>query len=211
MTLSLAQAQALGAHLASRYGARVLESDSTEVRVAVALLDSLVTLAPGLRPALESVGLASRKVSRTLPTPLGTMIVLGEDTATDPIEYAEVVAHEATHARQIVTLGGWQTAVDYLGSGELRATREAHAYVVGLWVRYLLTGDLPSPDAAVLALAGGLYHLSTEDVTLARGIVASGIASIDAGAVPPYAVAHDVLAWLVQHAPEAIVPARWRP
>lgn len=202
-------ARRLGAHLASVHGYTLAESRSPAVHVARIGLEALATLLPAARPVVDLLALDT--VSRTVPTPWGTLVVLSDAASAEPVEYAETVAHEATHAHQIAALGGWQAAVDYLLSAELRATREAHAYVVGAWVRYLLTGRLASADEACSALAGDLYRLGADEIALARGIVASGLASVQAGSVPPYAVARDVLDWLQREAPDAIVPAGWRP
>jgi hypothetical protein len=83
--------------------------------------------------------------------------------------------------------------------------------VVGLFARYLVTGDLPAEADAMQRLGGGLYHLDAGELELARGVVRSGLDTIKAKLSPPYAVALDVLAWLRTHAPEAIVPQEHRP
>lgn len=202
-------ARRLGAHLAIRRGFTLAESNTPAVHVARIGLEALATLLPAARPLVDLLALDT--VSRTVPTPWGTLVVLSASASAEPVEYAETVAHEATHAHQIAGLGGWQAAVDYLLSPELRATREAHAYLVSAWVRYLLTGHLASVDEACASLAGPLYRLGADEITLARGIVASGLAAVAAHASPPYVVASDVLSWLRTEAPEAIVPAEWRP
>jgi hypothetical protein len=85
-----------------------------------------------------------------------------------------------THRAQVERAGIVQAAVDYLGSGELRAQREADASAAGLWMRYVLTGDLPA-DAPTL---GDLYHLDAGDAAMARQIIAAHLATIRAGVVP---------------------------
>ena len=113
------------------------------------------------------------------------------------------MAHELVHVRQIEALGPVQAGVDYVGSGELRALREAEASV-GLWARYLVTGVRPSTDDAGI-VASDLYHLDGDDRDFASEVVKGVLSVIDTGAVPPHSVARNVLAWLRECAPEAIV------
>lgn len=171
-------------------------------------LESAVALIPGAGPVLTTVrgiieGAADSVAGLTLPTPLGTVILLTERALVDGPTALSVVAHELVHARQIGALGGVQVAVDY-ANGELRALREGEAVGVGLWVRYLLTGVRPSPDDAG-AVSSPLYHLAEHDRAFARAVAESSLAAIDTGAVPPHSVARAVLAWLREHAPDAIV------
>jgi hypothetical protein len=60
------------------------------------------------------------------------------------------------------------------------AQREADASAAGLWMRYVLTGELPV-DAPTL---GDLYHLDAGDSAMARQIIAAHLATIRAGVVP---------------------------
>jgi hypothetical protein len=201
--ITLDQSRALGAHLAAGHGgASIYTHDSPGVALLLAGLRYVTRLAP----IVGAVAPDLSRVSVTLPLPgVGTVIVLSPAAVATPEAYAETVAHEVTHAHQAAAVGAMQSDVDYLGSGELRATREAQAYVVGLWVRYLLTGSLSSVEDAMASLASGLYHLAPEEVALARGIVTSGVETMRGGACPAYAVAVDAWAWLSKHAPEAIV------
>lgn len=203
--ISLDQSRALGAHLAARHGgATIVTHDSPSVALAIALYRALARLVPAVGSVVAAAPDLSR-VSVTVPTPLGALIVLSPAAVADPVTYAETVAHEVTHAHQAAVVGALQSDVDYLGSGELRATREAQAYVVGLWVRYLLTGVLPTVDDAMASLGSGLYHLVAADLELARGVVTSGVETMAGGACPAYAVAVDAWGWLSKHAPESIV------
>lgn len=210
MTITAQQAHDLGAALAIPRGASVVAWDSPTARLVRAGVDLAASI-PGVGTLLDAASLRDPRISRCVPWLGGSVVVLSEGTATDPVQYVESVAHEVTHASQLAHVGQVQGAVDYLGSGELRATREAQAYVVGLWARYLVTGVLPTTDDAMTRLGGGLYHLDAGELDLARGVVESGLATIRARLSPPYAVALDVLAWLRVHAPEAIVPAEHRP
>lgn len=200
--ITLDQSRAFGAYLAARHGgATVVTHDSLGVAVGLALVRYLSRLSP----LVGAVAPDLSRVSVTLPIPgVGTLIVLSPAACADPVSYAEAVAHECCHSHQAAAVGPFQSDVDYIGSGELRATREAQAYVVGLWVRYLLTGVLPTVEDAMTSLASGLYHLAPEEVVLARGIVTSGIETIRGGACPAYAVAVDAWGWLSKHAPESI-------
>lgn len=203
MTITLDQSRALGAYLAARHGgATVVTHDSPGVAVGLAL----VRYVRGLSPLVGAVAPDLSRVSVTLPIPgIGTLIVLSPAAVADAVSYAETVAHECCHSHQAAAAGAFQSDVDYIGSGELRATREAQAYVVGLWVRYLLTGALPTAEDAMASLASGLYHLAPEEVELARGIVTSGVETMAGGAIPPYAVAVDAYHWLCEHTPDAIL------
>ena len=208
--LTLEQAHDLGAHLAVGRGLQVVAWDSWTARLVRLGLDAAASL-PGVGTLLDAASLRDPRISRCLPTPGGALVLLSEGTSTDPAQYVESIAHETTHAGQLRDVGAAQGTVDYLGSGELRADREAQAYVVGLFARYLVTGVLPTEADAMARLGGGLYHLDAGELELARGVVASGLATIGAGLAPPYSVALDVLAWLRAHAPDAIVPQEHRP
>jgi len=155
-----------------------------------ALPDALRGVAGIVLGSLEE---RSATVSVTLATPADPVIVLSPAAVADPITEACTLAHEWCHVAQIAHTGRAQTVVDYLGSGELRAQREADAAAAGLWLRYVLTGDLPA-DAPTLS---DLYHLDTGDAALARGVVASHLATIRAGACPPLDVCVRLAQWLM--------------
>jgi len=208
--IDLAQAHALGAHLAAARGLHVAQWDSVTAR-AIRLGLDLAASIPGAGVLVDAASLRDPRISRCIPSPAGALVLLSQGTHDDPVQYVESLAHEVTHAGQLATVGSVQGTIDYLGSGELRATREAQAYVVGLFARYLVTGALPTEADAMARLGGGLYHLDAGELELARGVVRSGLATIKAKLSPPYAVALDVLAWLRTHAPEAIVPQEHRP
>lgn len=206
-TLTHDQAVAFGQDLAARHHATVLTHDSPGIALALSLYRALASLIPSpVTAAAEGAAAPLQHVSVTFPAPFaGTLIVLSPVAVSDPVTYAEVVAHEVHHAHQIEEVGGAQMAVDYLGSGELRATREAQAYLVGLWVRFLLTGLLPSVEDAMAVLGSGLYHLDAGELELARGVVTSGLETIRGGLCPPYLVALEALQWIRKHAPAAHV------
>lgn len=198
------QARALGDHLAQEASAVVTTHDDGAMVVAGSLLRALASTLKGAGPVVDAVLERGERTSVTLPTPLGPIVVLARSASASPVAYARTAAHEAVHAVQIEHLGGLQATVDYLGSGELRAVREADAYAAGLWVEFLLTGELPAPDPALASIAGGLYHLDPEDVALARGVIASHLTTISAGLCPPLVVAWSALRWLRANAPDAL-------
>ena len=209
--LTHGQAVALGKHLGATFGsATVLTPDDPSVIFGYAMLDGFGALIPGAADVVDSIRTRTEHVSITIPTPIGTEIILAPAAVATPEGYAETISHECEHADQVTELGGLASVRDYLGSGELRATREGRAYATGVWTRYLLTGVLPTIDDAMSPMATGLYHLAHGDLELARGIVTSALASIAAGAMPPSRVALAVLSWLRQHAPDAIVPPAWQ-
>lgn len=166
--------------------AHVLRPGDLGHTVALAFYSALVDALPStLRSvasgALSSLETLSQRVSVTLATPESPVIVLSPAAVADDVSHAATLAHEWCHVGQIARVGRVQTVVDYLGSGELRAQREADAYACGLWLRYVLTGDLPS-EAPTLS---DLYHLDAGDADLARAVVQSHLDSIRAGALPP--------------------------
>lgn len=151
----------------------------------VGLYRALVGVLPSALRGVTSIilgGLEERSatVSVTLATPLDPVVVLSPAAVADDVTHAATLAHEGCHVATIARDGRAQTVVDYLGSGELRAQREADASAAGLWMRYVLTGDLPV-EAPTLA---DLYHLDAGDAAMARQIIAAHLATIRAGVVP---------------------------
>jgi hypothetical protein len=122
----------------------------------------------------------------------------------------EVTAHEMQHAGYIEAEPDGAVIVDYLGSGELRGLREAEAYCVGLWTRYLLTGEAPTLDGVRASLASDAYHLDAGDQATAMSTMESHLDTIRAGAVPPLGVCRAVLDILREHHAEVIVPEAHR-
>ncbi len=202
--LTLDVSEALGAHLAALHGAHVVTPDDAPAVAARAMLSALARAVPALAGLAAELEVRANRVSVTVPTPAGTVIVLSPAAVADPLRYAETVAHEFQHDQQLDEGGAVRTSIDYVASPELRARAEADAYAVGLWVHYLLTGALPSADSAVASLSSDTYHLAPEEVTLGAGVLASHIATMRAGSVPPLTVAVEVLAWLRTEHPELI-------
>jgi len=75
-----------------------------------------------------------------------------------------------------------------------------------MWVRYLLTGDVPDLARELASLSSDTYHLDAGDIATARATLESHVDTIRAGCVPPLRVCRAVLEVLQQHHPDAIVP-----
>ena len=209
--LTLDTARACAASLALARGAKILDPD--EARPYLETLATAVSLVPGAAPIVAAVrgllsGAADAVAGLALPTPWGTLVLLSPRALVDGPTLLSVVAHELVHDAQARAVGAGQVAVDYLHP-ELRAHREGEAGGVGLWARYLVTGERPSPSDAGVATSA-LYHLDAAHKAFGRAVVASALASIPDGAVPPHSVARDLLAWLREHAPEAIVAEEYK-
>ena len=201
--LTLDISQALGAHLAAKHGAHVVTPDEAPARAARALLAALARVAPVLSDLVAELEVRANRVSVTVPTPAGPVIVLSPSAVADPERYAATVAHEMQHAVQLHGQAVAQS-IDYVASPELRARAEADAYAVGLFVRYALTGSLPRADDAVASLSSDTYHLAPDEVALGRGVLESHLTTMAAGLCPPLTIAVDVLAWLRAEHPELI-------
>lgn len=161
-----------------------------------ALVDALPTsLRVVAGSALDSLDTVSQRVSVTLATPADPVIVLSAAAVADPIDEACTLAHEWTHVGQIARVGRVQSAADYLGSSELRAQREADAYAAGLWLRYVLTGSLPTEAPSL----SDLYHLDEGEAALARAAVQSHLDTIRAGSLPPLDVCVILARAVVEH------------
>ena len=194
----------LSAYLSERHATHVIGPTDPGAVVAQGVMGILLRLVPAAAPVINLIESANERISTTFPTPLGTFIVLSQAAVATPLEHASTVAHEHQHAVQIHARGGVGAAIDYLGSGELRARAEADAYAVGLAVRWFLLGAVPTDDDAMASLGGGTYHLDTGELDLARGVIASHLASMRAGLCPPITVALEVLSWLRSRHPEAL-------
>jgi len=204
--ITLDTARACARDLAAARGALIVDPD--DARPWLATLEGAVSLIPGAGPVLATVrgllaGAAESVAGLAVPSPWGTAILLSPRAVVDGPAYLSTVVHEMVHDAQAKDVGAGQVAVDYLNA-ELRALREAEAGGVGLFARYLVTGVRPSPDDAGV-VRSSIYHLDAGDRAFARAVVASSLLPLDAGAVPAHSVARAVLAWLREHAPEAIL------
>lgn len=204
-------AQGLWDHLAGLPGVVVVTPDSpirtTVLAVAAAALTQAGVLGRFLAEQLERLD----TLSMCLPVPgLGHLILMSRAAMATPVGGVSTLSHEVCHRDQGEREGATRNALDYVLSPEMRAAREAEAYVVGLWTRYLLTGELPEARGALASLSGDTYHLAAADIDLARGIIASHLETIRRGVCPPIGTALTVLRYLQAHHPEAIMPAAHR-
>ena len=209
--ISLAESRSIALALAPEFAARVVEPESA--RPLLAGVEAAVSLIPGAGPIVSQVRalldpLASAVAGLAVPSPWGTLVVLSHAAVVDGSTYLSTIAHEFCHAAGVQTLGAGQVAVDYLHP-EMRAAREATPGGVGLWVRYLVTGVRPSPDDAGV-VRSDLYHLGAEHRAFGRELVASCLATIDSGAVPPSRVARRVLEVLRSRYPDAVVAPEYK-
>lgn len=204
------QAAALSAELLTAAGAWYVDPDSDALKVAAVLLRGAEFVVPGAGATLATVADVVTSQSVVIPGPQPLCIV-GADDRADPIRFVVAATGLAVHAAQMARAGAVQTVVDYVGSSELRAVRTAHAGLARAFVRYLLTGEaLTVEGVAADVAAHALLPLDAVDVTLARGIVASALASVADGLAPPIRAAMGALAWLRVNAADAIVAEGWR-
>lgn len=191
--------------------AKILEADEARpwldaVAAALSLVPGAGTIIALARSTLS--GAADAVAGVAIPTPWGTLILLGPRAVVDGPTYLSVVAHELVHAEQASAVGSAQAVIDYTQSN-IRAFREAEAGGVGLWVRYLLTGHRPAPDEAGV-VSSSIYHLDEEHRAFARVVVTTSLASIETAAVPAHPVAAQVLLALRAQAPDAILAREYR-
>jgi len=212
MTDLAAVATTLRAGLSARYHTDEITPDTWWLSLSRTALGA-VAMVPALswlRQVLDVLDTETASRSVCLPKigGEGAVIVYSAAALADPVELIETVAHEHEHARVLKADPDLQVAMDYT-SGELRATTEARAYAVGAFARYLVTGVWQTADEIVAPLAHG-YLLSPADREHTVTLVASHLASMRAGVVPPLEVCHVVLEILRAHYPGAIVVEAFR-
>ena len=201
-----AVAATLERELGTRYRATVVDPSHLAAVVARGLLRALAAGVPAAGTVVDALLARADRVSVTIPWPGGSLIVLSPAAVADALHRCETVCHEMQHARVIHVDDDARVIVDYLGSGELRGLREAEAYAVGMWTRYLLTGEAPDLARELAALGSDTYHLDAGDLATARATLESHVESIRAGGTPPLEVCRAVRDILQQHHPDAIVP-----
>ena len=211
MTDLRAVAATLTRELSARTRSTVVGPDHVGAVVARGLLRALSAGIPAAAPVVDALLARADRVSVTIPLLAGgCLVVLSPAATADALTHCEVTAHEHQHAAYIDAEPDAAVIVDYLGSGELRAVREAEAYAVGMWTRYLLTGVVPDLARELAALGSDTYHLDAGDLATARATLESHVDTIRAGCVPPLRMCRVVLEVLQQHHPEAIVPEAFR-
>ena len=194
-TWTPALTNALRVHLLSWRRATVLRPGDPALAAVAGLYRALTGLLPAAAravaaPVLDALDERAERTSVTLATPIDPVVILSPAAVADPITEACTLAHEWCHVRQVAD-GRVASIVDYT-SGELRARAEADATACALWLRFVLTGELPV-EAPTL---GDLYHLDAGDHELARGVMRSHLATIRAGLVPPLDVCVRLARWL---------------
>lgn len=203
--IDLDTARACARDLAAARGALIVDPDDAAPWLRT--LEAAVSLIPGAAPVLTTVrglisGAAESVAGLAIPSPWGTAVLLTERALVDGPTLLSVVVHELVHGRQAEQVGAGQVAIDYTNA-ELRAAREGEAGGVGLFARYLVTGEKPSPDDAGV-VRSALYHLDAGNRAFGRAVVEGSLAAIETGAVPPHSLARAVLEWLRAHAPADI-------
>lgn len=200
----------LNEHLSRNYNTVIIAPDSWTVQLANLLLGALSVPVPWLRSIIDVLDETMAHRSVTLPRPGGdgALIVYSKRIYESPLHYVCTVAHEHEHARVLKTTDDLQVVVDY-ATPELRAASEARAFACGAFTEYLLTGVLPKAQDVVVPLSHG-YLLSQADIRLARNMLVSDIATMEAGAIPPHEVCRCVVAFLQQNYPDAIVPQAFK-
>lgn len=201
--MSTATVRALRDHLAKTYGLTYLDPRDPATGL------GLRAVGDALRAATAFV---TRSLGVTIPLPdlsrvsmtLGPLVPLSEASVATIEDEVETIVHEAQHGAQEADGGLFQTAVDYTVA-ELRARAEADAYAAGLFARYLVTGVPVTEDEAAARLTAGPYHLAASEIDLARRIVRSHVATINAGLCPPISAAIETLEFLRRTDPSAIV------
>lgn len=207
-------AATLTRELSARYSTDIVTPDSWQVVLArIAAQGAALglgainsALAGWAREAFDALDPATSSRSVCLPQigGDGAVVVMSAAALADPVENIETIAHEHEHARVLKADADVQVLADYL-NGEMRATVEARAYAVGAFARYLVTGAWQTADEIVQPLAHG-YALDAATREHCAVIVASALASMRAGVVPPFEVCGVVLEVLRAKHPEAIVP-----
>jgi hypothetical protein len=202
-------ARGLADHLASVRGLTIVEPGNPYRRA----------LMGGASLALRLVGIdpaplvdRMERTSACLPLGVGnrSLVLLSDHAVSDAVTFAAVVSHEGHHDAQEDEAGHLRGAWDYLASAEVRAKRDADAYAVGIFVRYLLTGEPVEDHGALASLESGPYHLGPGEVSLCRGLLLSHLASMRAGVCPPLSTAALALAYLRAHHPAGIAAVAFR-
>ena len=202
--ISMEHARALGAHLAAQHGATILHPDDVVPHAVLVALDIADDYLPALAPITEALLKRLEHVSVTLPTPMGTVILLSRAACADPLSYARTVTHECIHAEQIARRGGPGIVVDYALSQSLRAANEGNGYGGGLGMHWLLTGEVLDASGPVASLSTDTYLLDAAAILLGGGIVSVHVDTMRAGLLPNLSTVVTAYRWLRAHAPEAL-------
>lgn len=205
------QAALLAAHVLTEAGAWYCDADGEAFKTAAALLGGVEFLVPGAGAAVGPVVSVLTSRNAVIPGPTGPIVLIGAPDRADPVRFAEAAVAMAVCADLMGREGQLQTLEDFVGSSEERAVYEGHQWAARAFVRFLLTGAMPAPEAIVTELrAGALLPISDEQALMARGIVASTLTSARRGGVPSLRAEVSALKWLHGSAPDAILAPGWR-
>lgn len=208
--ISADQAALMSAAIISSEQAVYLDGSSEAFQFAISLLTGLISMIPEVGGMVDQIINKAADKSFTVPGPNGPIVVIGKYDAAQPLSMVEAAVSQAVEAHAINSEGAIQSMVNKLGSEELRAVRDCHKMSAMIFVRYLLTGNLPTLDDAVSTVqVGALSHYSDDYSKMIKGMIASTLFTISLGGTPPVAsakVAHD---WLRANAKDSIVPGGW--
>lgn len=208
--ISADQAALMAAAIISSEQAVFLDASSETVQSAISILTGLISMIPEFGHLVDTIVEKAAETTFTVPGPTGPIVVIGKHDAAQPLSMVEAAVAQAVEAHSINSDGAIQSMVDKLGSEELRAVRDCHKMSAMIFVRYLLTGQLPKLEDAVSDVqARAALHYSDAYANMIKGMLASTLFTISLGGTPPIAsakVAHD---WLVQNAKDSIVPGGW--
>lgn len=201
MKLSPDQRAALARHLLSRFRLFAAEKTGLPMTLVAKAFDVAELFGAGVPTGAEFVDRYWTTIGPVIFTPLGYSTMLGERL--------RVLSHEVTHGVQF-----WRDHVAFLArylTSRGRAELEAEAERGACEVWWILTGELPADLGAVDICRHG-YALSTapgehdDCADLTRDLLEQAVTSVRAGVVSTD-VGLAVLAWMREHAPEAIVGA----
>ena len=98
LVLTTDQARAFADHLASLHRATIVAPSDPAAVGARAIIAALAHLSPALDEIAADLETHLERVSVTIPTPTGSLILLSPSAVADPWLYAMTAAHECQHA-----------------------------------------------------------------------------------------------------------------
>lgn len=162
----------------------MLAKYDAKIRIKSALPMQIAAVGFGVADLFGANGLpGGDEFLRRYATTVGAEIFIpAEMLGADTDDFMVLLTHECQHVAQFRKTGiafEWWYVVDQ----ETRARYEADAYAGGLAVDHRLGRALPESIDDIAPSLAASYHLRPEDVTLARGMLASHVASIADGVV----------------------------
>lgn len=209
--ISMPQADETLRVLCEMRGVSLIEWTDTEallVRIALQALGVLVPNAAGASQEVQDF-VANTSFATYVPG-YGTVIYLSKEACLTPLQKLSVGCHELVHADQIERAGAVQAAVNYLGSGELRAKNEGDADGAFMAAQYLFGPELPQVEKTAAHLKGRLYHLDEPDFHFAEDIITAHRDTLLFGGAPPLKVVQDLLVYSRSNLRKHIIPEAYR-